>query len=194
VVATRAELRSIILHPERLPEWWPAAFLEVDRLHPPDRIGAGGVYRVNAKGLAPFTVRMRARVTHASDRRICIHTQGDFDGRARITCRPLTAPASDGTRRWEVRISWWTHVHKPLLRALTPLLKPLLVHNHRWAMARGEIGLERTLDRGRAVRRGIDPATFPPPPGPTFPHNLVWLRQAARRRSALRDACARAAR
>jgi len=41
-----------------------------------------------------------------------------------------------------VRFDWQVHADRRLLRALTPLLRPLLRWNHNWAIARAMEGLE----------------------------------------------------
>ena len=51
----------------------------------------------------------------------------------------------------DVTYDWRIDVEKPLLKPLTPLLKPLYAWNHRWAMARGLEGLTRELARRRRV-------------------------------------------
>jgi len=60
---------------------------------------------------------------------------------------------------------WRITAGKPLLQTLSPLLRPLLESNHRWAMAQGEQSLRLELRRRRAsdaeARRAV-----PPPPGP----------------------------
>jgi hypothetical protein len=41
--------------------------------------------------------------------------------------------------------------NKPLLRWLSPVLKPAFEVNHKWAMARGEESLIRELERRHAT-------------------------------------------
>ncbi len=193
VEATSAELCSVIRHPERLAEWWPAAFLSSERLREPGTDGAGGYYCVYTKGWAPYTMRFDAWVTRVGDQEVLIETAGDFEGGASLRCRaaddqstesPGSASASApgcGRRRWLIDLEWQVRVNKPLLIVLSPLLKPLLVANHRWVVAQGETGLRRALVRWRAAARGDDPATLPQPPGPTWPHSMRWVRRFARR-------------
>jgi hypothetical protein len=66
---------------------------------------------------------------------------------------------------------WRIRADKPLLKALSFLLKPIFSANHRWAMSRGLDSLKLALARRRAATPE-DAAKIPPPPGPTFPHNL----------------------
>jgi hypothetical protein len=41
-----------------------------------------------------------------------------------------------------VRFDWQVHADRRLLRALTPLLRPVFRWNHNWAIARAMEGLE----------------------------------------------------
>jgi hypothetical protein len=56
---------------------------------------------------------------------------------------------------------------KPLLKKLSWLLRPAFAANHEWAMRKGLESLELELRRRRGELQ------VPPPPGPTFPHNLL---------------------
>jgi hypothetical protein len=65
-----------------------------------------------------------------------------------------------------VSYDWNIRAAKPLLRYLSPLLKPVFAANHHWAMRMGEISLKLELARRRA-RTPEELARIPPPPGPT---------------------------
>ena len=62
-------------------------------------------------------------------------TEGDLRGRGVWT---LTG-ANGGTH---VRFDWRVSADRPLLRALSPVLRPALRWNHNWAIARAREGLE----------------------------------------------------
>lgn len=49
----------------------------------------------------------------------------------------------------EATYVWTITAAKPLLKYLSPLLRPLFEWNHRWAMARGEEALREELKRRR---------------------------------------------
>jgi hypothetical protein len=68
---------------------------------------------------------------------------GDFVGEGIWTLTPV----GGGTR---AVLEWQVEVRKPLVRHLTPLLRPLFAWNHRWAMARGQ---ERIVALLRDVSR-----------------------------------------
>ena len=67
---------------------------------------------------------------------------------------------------------WTVLAEKGVLKHLSLVMKPVFGANHRWAMARGEESLRLELARRRAAGDPIVSAAIPPPPGPTFPHNL----------------------
>jgi hypothetical protein len=77
-----------------------------------------------------------------------IAATGDLVGRGVWTLEQQGALAA-------VRYDWRVEVEKPLLKPLTPALRPVYAWNHRWAMARGLEGLKRELARRRAARGGV---------------------------------------
>ena len=70
---------------------------------------------------------------------------------------------------------------KGILKRLSLVMKPIFKANHHWAMARGEVSLKRELARRHANGDPTLEAAIPPPPGPTFPHNLRAFRRHRRR-------------
>ena len=56
-------------------------------------------------------------------------------------------------------------------------MKPIFAANHRWAMARGETSLKLELARRHAAADPTILPAIPPPPGPTFPHDLGFARR-----------------
>ncbi len=61
---------------------------------------------------------------------------GDFEGEGIWTL----SEADGGTR---AVLTWSVDVRKPVVRRLTPLLRPLFAWNHRWAMQRGQAAIAR---------------------------------------------------
>ena len=76
---------------------------------------------------------------------IAADVDGDLRGRGTWTL----AEIAGGTH---VRFDWRVHADRPLLRALTPLLRPLFRWNHKWAIARAIEGLEPYVRRRAADR------------------------------------------
>jgi hypothetical protein len=69
-----------------------------------------------------------------------------------------------------ITCEWRIGAQKPLLKTLSPVMKPVFRANHQWAMARGLESLELELVRRRATtdaERSLVPA--PPPATTTSP-------------------------
>jgi hypothetical protein len=164
--ATPEEVYDVVADAPALSRWWPAVYLDVKVLEPGDSSGVGMLTELWTKGFLPYTLRWRFRVTALKrPERIALDARGDFVGRGVWT---FTA---DG-RFTYVSFDWRLRAEKPLLRALSAVLKPLFAANHRWAMDRGEDSLRLEIARRRA-RTEDERVRIPPPPGPTFPHNLI---------------------
>src|SRR5437868_5195332 len=135
VEGTPEEAYDALDDPLELPRWWPAVYLGVKELPPDPAWGPGRVYELFTKGWLPYTLRWRLRRT-AKDRPhgYTIEARGDFDGRGVWTF------VGDGLFV-DVTYDWRLRADKPLLRALSWLLKPVFAANHRWAMAKGEVSL-----------------------------------------------------
>ena len=148
-----AEVMEILDNAEDLPRWWPSVYIEVKK--------RGDIVELYTKGWLPYTLRWSFTVTE--NRRphgFTLIPHGDFEGKGVWTLE------QDGD--WcDITYEWRVEARKPLLRALSPLIKPLLAANHRWAMARGEESLRLELERRRAPD-GAARARVPAPPGPTF--------------------------
>lgn len=156
---TARELAPVFEDAEGWARWWPAAFLQVRELPGVEP----RTVRIHSKGWFPYTLRLDARAVACDYPRACtFQVRGDFEGRCH--CRIEDRP--DGLV--DVSFDWQVRVRKPLLRALSFGLKPLLTANHRWVMRQGRRSLQIELDR----RRGLATA---PPPGPSFPYGRSRL-------------------
>lgn len=147
---------DLLAEPEALPRWWPSVYLFVTQVEPAGPDGLGGRIALYTKGWLPYTLRWSFRVTE--NRRpttLALEATGDFVGYGR-----WTLIAHDGGTR--ATYDWAITAEKPLLRTLSPLLRPVFAANHRWAMARGEESIRLEL------RRLAGEPDVPPPPGPTF--------------------------
>jgi uncharacterized protein YndB with AHSA1/START domain len=115
------------------PDWWRPVYLDVDADGP---AALGKESRQHFKGRLPYHVRTRSRVVALeAPRTVTAEVDGDLRGRGTWT---LT-PTSTGTN---VRFDWQVHADRRLLKALTPVLRPVLRWNHNWAIARAMEGLE----------------------------------------------------
>lgn len=161
VAATCEEVYEMLGDGEGLVRWWPSVYLDVETLAPGDQSGVGKVMSVFTKGWLPYTLRWRFEIVEVRPPHgFTLKAQGDFEG--------------TGTWSFDqegdsvlATYDWRIDAEKPLLKLLTPLLKPVFSANHRWAMARGEESLKLELAR-RHSRTDAERDAVPPPPPPTF--------------------------
>jgi uncharacterized protein YndB with AHSA1/START domain len=126
------------------PQWWRPVYLDVQADGPAT---LGTAARHHFKGRLPYHLHTRSTIVDIDPpRRVVADVDGDLRGRGTWT---LTA-TPHGTR---VRFDWQVHADRALLRALTPVLRPVLRWNHNWAIARAKEGLE---PYARSVRRRYD--------------------------------------
>jgi hypothetical protein len=178
---------DILRDPLSLARWWPAVYLSVDELSPPDDKGLGQRVRAQTKGFLPYTLRWEFVVTESRyPSRFALEAYGDFVGHGVWTIE-------QDDRFVNAVYDWRIRAAKPLLRRLAPLLRPLLEANHRWAMAQGEESLRLELLRRRAAsydaRRSV-----PPPPGPVTYAGVALLAIAGVAAGGVAYLCVRALR
>lgn len=124
--------------------WWPEVYLDI-RTGTDEKTGSE-VYDILSKGKLPYKLRWQSRKTAVNaPHSLSLRSNGDLEGH--------------GTWMFEqdgdyvnVRFDWYVHAEKPLLKLLSPVMKPIFRSNHYWAMARGRESLERELQRRRAAR------------------------------------------
>lgn len=165
--ATCEEVYRTLEDVEGLARWWPSVYLDVRILEKGQPGGVGKIVELYTKGWLPYTLRWKFRVTETDfPNGYSLSAIGDFVGQGVWTFHP----AEDG--KCEVVYDWKITAKKPILRMLTPLLRPVFSANHYWAMRMGEKSLRLELRRRKAKTAG-EGAEIPAPPGPTFPHNLL---------------------
>ncbi|MGH3104075.1 MAG: SRPBCC family protein [Gaiellaceae bacterium] len=122
------------------PQWWKPVYASVEGEGEP---GVGQRTRHHFKGKLPYTLKMEGRTT-AYDRPASLEfdVDGDLRGRGKWT---LTERNGKTHVRWD----WIVFADKPIVRVLTPVLRPLFRWNHNWAVKRAIEGLE-PYARGRA--------------------------------------------
>jgi uncharacterized protein YndB with AHSA1/START domain len=142
VAAPREAVFDALADGSTYPEWWRPVYLSVESEGPP---AVGQVSRQHFKGRLPYTLRTTSTVS-AFDRpnRFEVDVVGDLTGHGTWT---LTE-AGAGTH---VRFDWQVNADRPLLRYLTPVLRPLFRWNHNWAIARAIDGLEPFARRRAGV-------------------------------------------
>lgn len=115
------------------PRWWRPVYLDVQADGPPE---PGATASQHFKGRLPYHLHTGSVIVEIDPpRRVVGDVDGDLRGRGVWT---LT-PAPLGTH---VRFDWQVHADRLLLRALTPVLRPIFRWNHNWAIARAKEGLE----------------------------------------------------
>jgi hypothetical protein len=145
VRGSTAEVYQLLVDAKSYLRWWPQVYLGVTTIMPAGEHGLGAVYDLHTRGKLPYRLRWRARVSETRyPRGFTLEATGDFLGRGRWSFE------QDGA--WvQVSFDWRLRAQKPLLRYLSFLFKPLFRANHRWAMARGQEGLQKEL-AARATR------------------------------------------
>ena len=119
------------------PDWWKPVYIEVEGDCDP---AVGCETRHLFKGKLPYKLKTTSRVT-AADRPNSFETRvdGDLSGSGRWTLTPR-----DG--KVHIRFDWIVFADRPLLRYLTPILRPVFRWNHNWSVQRARAGLQPYLD------------------------------------------------
>lgn len=137
--ASPEQVWPVLADARLLPHWWRGVYLEAEPLDGWAEPQPGGRARVKARGFLPYKLNFIIESTALEPGRLVeVKTKGDFTGVWRATL----SPEAGGTR---VDLDWQVTVDKPLIRWLSPLLKPLFAWNHYWTTPRGEAGLRAYL-------------------------------------------------
>ena len=116
------------------PIWWSRVYEDVEVDGP---LEVGQASRQHFKGRLPYHVRTTSRIVRLDAPHVVeADVDGDLRGHGIWTLTPLSPD------RTHVRFDWRVFADRPLLKALTPLLRPALRWNHNWAIARAMEGLE----------------------------------------------------
>jgi len=122
--------------PRAYPEWWADVFLAADGDGGPPEPGKR--ISVLARGYLPYRLRFTMECVEVERAtRIRSVLTGDFEGTGEWRLRE-----DGGVTLCE--LDWRPVVAKPLVRRLTPVLRPLFRSNHAWTMRRGQL---RILER-----------------------------------------------
>jgi polyketide cyclase/dehydrase/lipid transport protein len=139
-----AEVYEILSKPLEFVRWWSDVYLAVREVKPGDADGVGRVVEMTTKGKLPYTLRWQAEMTAADKpRRMSIRARGDLEGGGEWEFRQEGESVL-------VTYGWTVLATKPWMIHLAPLLNPVFIWNHRWAMQRGLEGLQRELARRQA--------------------------------------------
>jgi len=134
VAAPREAVYRAISDGRTYPQWWKPVYISVEADGEPE---VGKESGQHFKGRLPYHLHTRSRITRLEPPHIIeADVDGDLRGHGKWT---LTETGDGGTH---VRFDWQVFADKPLLRLLTPILRPAFRWNHAWAIARAREGLE----------------------------------------------------
>jgi uncharacterized protein YndB with AHSA1/START domain/quercetin dioxygenase-like cupin family protein len=133
VAAPREAVFHAISEARTYPEWWKPVYIAVEAEGEP---AVGKESRQHFKGRLPYHLHTRSRLTRLEPPHV---VEADVDGDLRGHGRWTLTETAAGTH---VRFDWQVFADKPLLRILTPILRPAFRWNHAWAIARAREGLE----------------------------------------------------
>jgi Polyketide cyclase / dehydrase and lipid transport len=121
------------------PQWWKPVYIEVDVDGPPE---VGRTSRQHFKGRLPYTLKTTSEIVrYEPPSEFEVSVVGDLTGRGVWKLTP-------GDERVHIHCDWRVIADRPLLRYLTPVLRPVFRWNHNWSIARAREGLEPYASRG----------------------------------------------
>jgi len=114
------------------PDWWRPVYIAVEADCEP-RVGC--VSRQEFKGRLPYHLKTSSQIVrYEPPREFEVDVVGDLAGRGVWTLTPHNG-------RVHVRFDWRVLADRPLLRYLTPILRPVFRWNHNWSIKRAIDGL-----------------------------------------------------
>jgi hypothetical protein len=133
------DVYAVLAQGDLLPPWWKGVYLEAVPLNAGEQPKVGARLRAKARGALSYESNfILEAVEPVQDKKVVMRTIGDFIG---LWTAVLHQQAS-GVR---VDLNWKVTVERPILKYLSPLLRPALAWNHRWTTPRGEPGLREFL-------------------------------------------------
>jgi quercetin dioxygenase-like cupin family protein/uncharacterized protein YndB with AHSA1/START domain len=116
------------------PDWWRPVYISVEADGP---LAVGQVSRQHFKGRLPYHLHTTSRIVRLEPPHIVsAEVDGDLRGKG------VWMLTERGPDRTHVQFDWRAYADKPIVRTLTPVLRPLFRWNHAWAIARAIDGLE----------------------------------------------------
>jgi uncharacterized protein YndB with AHSA1/START domain len=133
VAAPQGAVFQALADPRTYPIWWTPTYTEVEADGPP---AVGCASRQRFKARLPYTLSTVSTIVRLEPpREFEVQVDGDLRGRGVWTLTPTEGKV-------HVRFDWRVHADRPLLRILTPVLRPLFRWNHNVAITRAIVGLE----------------------------------------------------
>jgi uncharacterized protein YndB with AHSA1/START domain len=135
---------EVLSQPKDYPRWWRGVYLSAEPLDGSDDAKRGKRVAVVARGWLPYKLRfMIQTLTLEKPKLIEFQATGDF---ITDSSRWVLRPEGNGT---SVTLEWNPRVEKPLVKLLSPVLKPLFRWNHHWTMKRGQWQIIEYLRNGQ---------------------------------------------
>jgi len=135
---------EVLSQPEDYPQWWRGVYLSAEPLE----AEAQDAKRVAvvARGWLPYRLRFTIQtLTLQKPELIEFKATGDF-----VTDVSRWVLKSEGNRT-SVTLEWNPRAEKPVVKLLSPILKPLFRWNHHWTMKRGQRQIVEYLRDGMRV-------------------------------------------
>ncbi len=138
VAATPQRVWAVLTEPETWPQWWPCV-RSVQTLRRGASDGLGSLHRIEWVTRLPYDVVIEIEaVESVRPERLRGRSRGSLQGEGLWLLR------ADGAHT-NVTYLWRVELQRPWMRALAPLLAPLLRWNHDAVMRAGGAGLARHL-------------------------------------------------
>jgi uncharacterized protein YndB with AHSA1/START domain len=116
------------------PDWWKPVYIDVEADGPPE---VGRKSKQHFKGRLPYSLRTTSEIVrYEPPDEFEVSVVGDLTGRGVWTF----SKNADGTVH--IRFDWRVIADRPLLRYLTPVLRPAFRWNHNYAIKQAMAGLE----------------------------------------------------
>jgi uncharacterized protein YndB with AHSA1/START domain len=134
VDAPREAVFEALADARTYPEWWKPVYIDVKADGPPE---VGRTSQQHFKGRLPYTLKTSSEIVrYEPPQEFEVSVVGDLTGKGVWT---LTEA---GEGRVHIRFDWRVIADRPLLRYLTPVLRPVFRWNHNWSIKRAIEGLE----------------------------------------------------
>jgi hypothetical protein len=125
---------EVLARPREFPLWWQGVYLSVEPLDGgSSEPEVGARLAAVARGWLPYKLHFTLEtIALEKPRLIVFKASGDFETDA---SRWILTPKGKGT---DVTLDWNPIVEKPIVKLLSPILKPIFRWNHNWTMIRGQ--------------------------------------------------------
>jgi len=140
VPGTASKVYAILNDVAGYPRWWPSLATSFQKISD-GQGGKGASGHVVTKGFLPYSLQWTYEVTATNPPHgFSIKAFGDVAGDGRWEL-------SQNGDMVDVVYHWTVRGERPLLKYLSPLLRPLFSLNHDYVMKKGEEGLRKELQR-----------------------------------------------